>query len=359
MLVNPSLTIAAGTDLTGGGAVALGASTMLNLDITKVPQLGTANTFAATQTISSGNLALSSGNLALPDTNGSGTAGVLTFNGQPFLQECCSGSSSANVFLGEGAGSFTTTGSNNTALGAGAGAFGATGSNNTFVGANAWGTLTGLTNATAIGAGAKVGESNALVLGAVGPNAVNVGIGTAVPQFTLDVQGTGNFTGLVTFASGQTFPGAGTVTSVGTPAAGGLTGGPITTSGALSIATAGVTNAMLQNPALTINTGTGLSGGGTEVLGGSFTLTNTGVLAVGTTSGSGILVGGTSANPSLSADTTVLATNSSVTSTVTSAVSSGVTTAENFATSAVNTASTAITGSALTLNTSSPITGGR
>ena len=37
----------------------------------------------------------------------------------------------------------------------------------------------------------------------------NVGIGTITPAYTLDVHGTGNFTGLVTFASNQTFPGTG------------------------------------------------------------------------------------------------------------------------------------------------------
>jgi len=74
----------------------------------------------------------------------------------------------------------------------------------------------------------------------------------------------------VNFASGQTFPGAGTVTSVGSGA--GLTGGPITTSGTLSIATGGVSNAMLANPSLTISPGTDLTGGGLVALGGSTTL---------------------------------------------------------------------------------------
>lgn len=64
--------------------------------------------------------------------------------------------------------------------------------------------------------------------------------------------------------------GNGTVTSVGTGA--GLTGGPITTSGTISIATGGVTNAMLQNSTVTVSPGTGLSGGGSVSLGGSVTL---------------------------------------------------------------------------------------
>ena len=78
--------------------------------------------------------------------------------------------------------------------------------------------------------------------------------------------------GLFTFAAGQTFPGtgSGTVTSVGSGA--GLTGGPITTSGTLKIATAGVTNAMLQNPSLTVTAGTDLTGGGSVALGSSVAL---------------------------------------------------------------------------------------
>jgi hypothetical protein len=124
----------------------------------------------------------------------------------------------------------------------------------------------------------------------------NVGISTTTPANKLDVNGTGDFrdkltlfpklthpalsihgtafavghTGLVTFVSGQTFPGTGTVTSVGSGA--GLTGGPITHSGTLRIATGGVTNSMLQNSTITVNAGTDLTGGGAVSLGGSVTL---------------------------------------------------------------------------------------
>ncbi len=51
MLANPSLTISPGTALTGGGSVALGGSTTLSLDTTKVPLLAASNMFGANQTI--------------------------------------------------------------------------------------------------------------------------------------------------------------------------------------------------------------------------------------------------------------------------------------------------------------------
>jgi hypothetical protein len=78
----------------------------------------------------------------------------------------------------------------------------------------------------------------------------HVGIGTSTPAYTLDVAGTGRFTGAVnfgtpvTFASGQTFP----------------------------IPAGGVTNAMLANSSLTVTAGSGLSGGGSISLGGTTTL---------------------------------------------------------------------------------------
>jgi hypothetical protein len=71
--------------------------------------------------------------------------------------------------------------------------------------------------------------------------------------------------------------GTGTVTSVASGS--GLTGGPITKTGTLSIATAGVTNAMLKDSTVTVTAGTGLTGGGTVALGSSTTLTvNTAVV---------------------------------------------------------------------------------
>ncbi|MBV9573757.1 MAG: hypothetical protein JOY93_06855, partial [Acidobacteriales bacterium] len=110
-----------------------------------------------------------------------------------------------------------------------------------------------------------------------------------------------NRNGIITFAPGQTFPGgSGTVTSVATGA--GLTGGPITTSGTISIPPAGVVNSMLANPSITVQAGTGLSGGGTVALGGTVTLnsTSSGGTITGVTAGSGLQGGGSSGNVTLS-----------------------------------------------------------
>ncbi len=111
-----------------------------------------------------------------------------------------------------------------------------------------------------------VGNNTATASGSLN---VLYGSGTAIPAETgLKIANNGK----ITFAAGQTFPGTGpgTVTSVASGA--GLSGGPITGAGTLSIASAGVTNAMLQHPSLTVTAGTGLSGGGAVALGASTSL---------------------------------------------------------------------------------------
>ena len=133
--------------------------------------------------------------------------------------------------------STNTTGSNNTAAGFNAGQTAdsskITANNNTALGASSAFGTGAITNATAIGANAEVTESNALVLGSVGGVngallSSNVGIGTTSPAATLDVHGTGNFTGAVTFASSQTFPGTITAVSAGTDVTVSGTGGRLT-----------------------------------------------------------------------------------------------------------------------------------
>jgi hypothetical protein len=127
----------------------------------------------------------------------------------------------------------------------------------------------------------------------------NLNLLFGIPGDALETGLSINRNGVISFAPGQTFPGLGTVTSVATGA--GLTGGPITASGTISIPAAGVTNAMLANSAVTVKAGTGLSGGGTVALGGTVTLTNTALGTItGVTAGSGLTGGGTTGNVSLS-----------------------------------------------------------
>ncbi len=198
--------VIAGTALTGGGT---SGTVTLNLDTTKVPLLTSANTFGATQALSSGDLSLGSTLNA--------TSGVINIGGIAFLHGYSKGNQ--NVFVG-GAGNFTTTGTataatgfgalaaqtsgslntasgsgalladtkggDNTAAGADALASVTTGSSNTGLGVFAGPTGGALSNTTAVGANAKVGQSNSLILGNTnstpGAEFVNVGIGTSTPR---------------------------------------------------------------------------------------------------------------------------------------------------------------------------------
>ena len=156
-----------------------------------------------------------------------------------------------NTAIGIDALTNNTTGSNNTALGRAAGGSpgvtgNLTGSGNTFLGTATIPGSSALNNSTAIGNGAEVDISNAMVLGAIaGVNgattSTNVGIGTTSPAFSLDVHGTANFTGLVSFSPSQTFPGTGTITGItaGAGLAGGGSSGNITLALAPSLCPSG------------------------------------------------------------------------------------------------------------------------
>ena len=78
--------------------------------------------------------------------------------------------------------------------------------------------------------------------------------------------------GQITFSTGQTFPGTGNGTITGVTAGAGLSGGGTSGNVSLSVPSAGITNPMLQNSAVTVSPGTDLTGGGTISLGGSTTL---------------------------------------------------------------------------------------
>jgi hypothetical protein len=223
-----------------------------------------------------------------------------------------------NALVNESSGSF------NTALGYNAGAINTTGSSNTLLGYSANPGANNLSNATAIGANAVVSESNALVLGALGvsvgigtttpaaplhingpaeapPDAIaaansglllglqstsgykwiqsysgplainplgnNVGIGTATPTSTLDVNGTATFTGAVTFASGQTFPGVAGLGSANIFTANQTVNGNITATLGISAANVSASLSSVGNSAVF---GQNLATSGTGTNGGSF-----------------------------------------------------------------------------------------
>lgn len=95
----------------------------------------------------------------------------------------------SNAAIGYNAMLNNTTGSYNVSAGESALSTNTTGSYNVAIGYNADVTANNLTNAIAIGYNAKVSQSNSLVLGGTGTDAVNVGIGTTAPLSTLDLNG--------------------------------------------------------------------------------------------------------------------------------------------------------------------------
>lgn len=166
---------------------------------------GSSNTMLGTQAgfsnISSNNVFIGS-SAGYSNTNGTQNL----FSGSSAGAASVSGS--LNVFQGYAAGIANASGNRNTFIGASSGA-NMDGNDNTFVGYNtgysapttgtgitligayASTTVPGLTNAAAIGYNAVVEQSNSLVLGGGGAYGVSVGIGTPVPQYKLDVVGSG------------------------------------------------------------------------------------------------------------------------------------------------------------------------
>ena len=100
-----------------------------------------------------------------------------------------SSTGTSNVAIGGSGLNNNTTGNYNVAIGGVALSANTTGSNNIAIGYGANVTVGNLTNATAIGYAASVSQSNSMILGGTGANAVSVGIGTTAPVSTLDVVG--------------------------------------------------------------------------------------------------------------------------------------------------------------------------
>jgi len=181
-----------------------------------------------------------------------------------------------------------------------------------------------------------------------------IGIGTTAPAATLDVNGKTDVrdtltlfpkgtdstlaingttfkvdqTGKVTFITGQTFPGAGTITGITTAAGSGLSGGGTKGTLSLKVPAAGITNAMLQKSTITLNANTagGLTTPGAMTLGSTYTMglkpctanqilqysgtawncaaaAGTGTIT-GVTAGTDLTGGGTSGTVTLNVDTT-------------------------------------------------------
>jgi hypothetical protein len=180
-----------------------------------------------------------------------------------------------------------------------------------------------------------------------------IGINTTTPAATLDVNGKTDIrdtltlypkstdntlavngtafkidsTGKVTFISGQTFPGTGTITGITTASGSGLSGGGTTGTLSLKVPSAGITNTMLQNSKITLNANAagGITTPGAMTLGSTYiiglktcsanqvlqyvgtawTCSNAGTGTItGVTAGTDLKGGGTSGTVTLNLDTT-------------------------------------------------------
>jgi trimeric autotransporter adhesin len=267
MLANPSITVTAGSGLSGGGPVALGGTVTLT---NSAPGLGGTVTSVGSGTGLSGGPITNSGTLSLNTSftdarylqlTGGALSGGLTGTTAAFTGGLAATTgtfsstvSAAGAVMPKTGTATATQGFNSNPLDLQASSFNST-SSSAVTQDFRW-----MAEPTGNDSSSPSGSLN-LLFGAGGSSPTETGLSIAS-------------NGLVSFASGQTFPGtgSGTVTSVSTGS--GLTGGPITKTGTISIPAAGVTNAMLANPSITVTAGSGLSGGGPVALGGTVTLTN-------------------------------------------------------------------------------------
>jgi hypothetical protein len=192
--LNPNIFV--GTDAgnftnTGSNNLALGTNTLLG-DLT-----------SGSYNIAMGNASLSSvtseyGNIAIGDqarSSARGNSNVALGNSAGQVAD-----GDYNVNIGEYSGG-SLDGEGNTTIGAFAGGWSSSGDYLTFIGSEAGRASSNYyTKSTAIGYNAKVGASNALVLGGTGVDAVNVGIGLTTPGYELDVVGEFNLTDAIRVA---------------------------------------------------------------------------------------------------------------------------------------------------------------
>ena len=223
-----------------------------------------------------------------------------------------------NTAIGYSALVFNTTGDDNTANGFGALQYNTSGSGNAAVGWQALNSNTSADANTAMGYDALFSSTTGTENTAIGSQALdsitNGSYNTAIGYNALELLNSGNFNIALGYQAGQSVI-AGTndieignyggssdnnVIRIGSGQTaayiagviygngGGLTG--LNVSAAQLIGT--VANSQLANSSITVNAGTGLSGGGTVSLGGSTTLTNAGVTSL--TGGGGVTVSASS-----------------------------------------------------------------
>ena len=298
MLANSTIKVQAGTGLSGGGTVSLGGTITLT---NTAPSSGGTVTSVASGTGLSGGPITGSGTLSLNTSftdarylqlAGGTLTGGLAGTTAAFTSGIFSGTLSAAGALLPGTGTATATqGYSSNPLDLQASAFSSS-TSKAVTQDFRW-----MAESTGNDSSNPSGSLN-LLFGSNGSSPAETGLSIAS-------------NGLITFAPGQTFAGgsgggSGTVTTVNTGA--GLTGGPITASGTISIPAAGVTNAMLANPSITVTAGSGLSGGGTVALGGTITLTNSAPSSGGTVTsvatGTGLTGGPITGSGTLSLNTT-------------------------------------------------------
>ena len=167
-----------------------------------------------------------------------------------------------------------------------------------------------------------------------GNSSSNVSASTTIPSTAITglatVATTGNYNDLLNKPTLN----AGTVTSVATSGSVNgitLTGGPITSSGTITLGgtLSGISNSQLTNNSITVTAGTGLSGGGTVALGGTITLNASGggtVSSVSVSPNSGVTAGVTNSTttPTISIGLGAITPTSVTTNTMTFGVNTGV-----------------------------------
>lgn len=233
--------VTAGMGLTGGGTSGV---VTLNVDTTKVPQLATANTFAATQTISSGDLSLGTGAINLSASTDP-THGVIRQQQNPLLHTCCVAD---NVFVGLLAGNFSNTGIENTGIGRSVLSLLTTGDFNTAMGSDALTQVTTGENNVGIGGDSLISDTVGSFNAALGTSALRSNVdgkaNTAVGEEALDGMKTGDDNTALGTLAGSSF---GSATSGSRNTFIGYNTGTGSATGTLTEATAIGANANVSN----------------------------------------------------------------------------------------------------------------